>query len=279
MRVVGRDFRDKKNPQLTATQVVWATIHSHTIMDEYMRRNFFEHPSISAVIACHLASHHTRPDSAFVDRLNRVENTIARLTTKMDNLESRLANLEGKQDPKNDSFPFTKNPGRETERGKGSRRQDQGRRVVLKNVSCPCAGTVPPAPIPLVDAPPAPFHYSLCLVGRDGVAQTGVLPIPKNVRPLACVVIAHNWPCWTPVLACFPGLECRVYSHLCSAPFEYCHTLPHGKFLVPPFSLGAMAVCAAVLVGLCPHYGCHGCSGHGFFSTCFSIRALVSSLT
>jgi hypothetical protein len=47
-----------------------------------------------------------------------VENTIARLTTKMDNLESRLANLEGKQDPKNDSFPLKKNRGGKQKGGK-----------------------------------------------------------------------------------------------------------------------------------------------------------------
>jgi predicted SAM-dependent methyltransferase len=42
-------------------------------MDEYSRRNFFEHPSISAVIARHLASHHTRPDSAIEDRVRRLD--------------------------------------------------------------------------------------------------------------------------------------------------------------------------------------------------------------
>lgn len=57
VRVVGRDSRDLKNPALTATQILWATLRSHLVMEEYSRRNFFEHPSISVVIAPHLASH------------------------------------------------------------------------------------------------------------------------------------------------------------------------------------------------------------------------------
>jgi hypothetical protein len=51
--VVGCNSHDIKNPQLTAVQVVWATIRTHTVMEEFSRRNFFENPSISAIIARH----------------------------------------------------------------------------------------------------------------------------------------------------------------------------------------------------------------------------------
>jgi hypothetical protein len=98
VRVVGRDCQDIKNPQATATQIDWATIRSHTVMDEYMRRNFFERPSISAVIARHLASHHIRPDAALGDRVNRLETALNKLMVKVDNIESRLATVEVKND-------------------------------------------------------------------------------------------------------------------------------------------------------------------------------------
>jgi hypothetical protein len=42
-------------------------------MEEYSRRNFFEHPSISAVIAHHLASNHTKPDATPEDRFRKFE--------------------------------------------------------------------------------------------------------------------------------------------------------------------------------------------------------------
>jgi hypothetical protein len=33
-------------------------------MEEYTKRNFYEHPSISAVIARHLAANHIKPDTS-----------------------------------------------------------------------------------------------------------------------------------------------------------------------------------------------------------------------
>jgi len=61
-----------------------------------MRRNFFEHPSISAVIARHLASHHTRPDGALEARVKAIENNVTTLQASMDSIVSRLAVLETK---------------------------------------------------------------------------------------------------------------------------------------------------------------------------------------
>jgi hypothetical protein len=35
VRISGRDSRDLKNPTLTAAQVLWATLRSHLVMEEY----------------------------------------------------------------------------------------------------------------------------------------------------------------------------------------------------------------------------------------------------
>lgn len=105
VRAVGRDSRDLKTPALTATPVVWATLRAHTIMEEYSRRNFFEHPSISAVIAIHLASHHTRPDATLEERFRKLEEKVTKLSSKIDNLDSHLLKVEAK----NDITPLMKN--------------------------------------------------------------------------------------------------------------------------------------------------------------------------
>jgi hypothetical protein len=52
---------------------MWATLWAHMVMEEYSRRNFFEHPSISAVIARHLAANHTKPDATLEDRFRKLE--------------------------------------------------------------------------------------------------------------------------------------------------------------------------------------------------------------
>jgi len=98
VRVVGRDSRDLRNPASTATQVIWATLRSHLVMDEYTRRNFVEHPSISAVIARHLASHHVMPDDALETKLRKLEEKVTKMAIKQDNLESRVARLEAKNE-------------------------------------------------------------------------------------------------------------------------------------------------------------------------------------
>jgi hypothetical protein len=100
VRVVGRDSKDLKNPTLTATQILWATLRSHLVMDEYSRRNFFEHPSISAVIARHLASHHVRPDDALESKLRKLDDRVTAIAKKLDSVESRLAVLESQNEVK-----------------------------------------------------------------------------------------------------------------------------------------------------------------------------------
>jgi hypothetical protein len=98
VRVSGRDSRDLKNPTLTATQVLWATLRSHLVMEEYSQRNFFEHPSISAVVARHLASHHVKPDSTLEGKLQNLEEKVLKLSSKVDSIESRLVMVEAKND-------------------------------------------------------------------------------------------------------------------------------------------------------------------------------------
>jgi hypothetical protein len=87
-----------ENPALTTTQILWATFCSHIVMEEYSRRNFFEHPSISAVITRHLASHHTRPDSTLESKFKKLEKKFNKLSNKVNSLESRLARVESKND-------------------------------------------------------------------------------------------------------------------------------------------------------------------------------------
>jgi hypothetical protein len=155
VRVVGRDCHDIKKPQATATQIVWATIRSHTVMEEYSRRNFFEHPSISAVIARHLASHHTRPDSAVTERINRLENTLTTLARKADNIESRLSTLELKFNAqaealaeviKNEYSPLKKPRGERGSKGGQISRRQQGSREVMLHTTPRTPGEVAQLP-------------------------------------------------------------------------------------------------------------------------------------
>ena len=106
VRIIGRNRRDLKSPENTAMAVIWATLKEHMVMAEYARCKFVEHPSISAVIAWHLAAHHTRPDSTVEEKCHKLEEKITVIARKQDSLESRLA-LEAK----NSSTPPKKGGG------------------------------------------------------------------------------------------------------------------------------------------------------------------------
>jgi hypothetical protein len=96
VRIIARDVRDLEDASSTAALVLWATLRSHKIMEDYSRRNFYEHPSISAVIARHLAANHTKPDNALETRVRKLEETIGAFSRKFDSFESRISRLEQK---------------------------------------------------------------------------------------------------------------------------------------------------------------------------------------
>jgi hypothetical protein len=96
--IIARDVRDLDDAHSTASLILWATIRSHKIMEDYSRRNFYEHPSISAVIARHLAANHTKPDGTVEVRVRKLEEAVQQYSRKFDSLESRIARLEQKND-------------------------------------------------------------------------------------------------------------------------------------------------------------------------------------
>mmetsp|Transcript_6065 Transcript_6065/g.8861 ORF Transcript_6065/g.8861 Transcript_6065/m.8861 type:complete len:174 (+) Transcript_6065:1585-2106(+) len=60
VRVFGRNVKTDDD-QLTAAKLLWATFQAHDVMNDYIKRSIYEHPSVSAVVARHLASNHKKP--------------------------------------------------------------------------------------------------------------------------------------------------------------------------------------------------------------------------
>ena len=82
---------------------MWATLRAHHLMAEYTKRNFYEHPSVSAVIARHLAANHTRPedaDSKLVSRVKALETQLTAMVSKIDKLESNIHENQKNGQPK-----------------------------------------------------------------------------------------------------------------------------------------------------------------------------------
>lgn len=90
-RVVARDVYDQGNPTFTTAKYLWATWRAHSVMDRYLRHRFYEHPSISAVLAHHLADNYVKPDDSQVAKIKALE-------LQMKSLEAIHKNLQSKYD-------------------------------------------------------------------------------------------------------------------------------------------------------------------------------------
>ena len=109
-RVVARDSYDHKDTAFTAAKILWATWKAHCIMERYMKHQFYEHPSVAAVLARHLADNYTKPDDSLGSKITNLEKQYKTLTGQID----RLNNLEHERNggrPKGDT-PTTTPPGK-----------------------------------------------------------------------------------------------------------------------------------------------------------------------
>lgn len=98
VRIIARDVRDLDDLISTSSLILWATLCTHVIMEDYTHRNFYEHPSISAVIARHLAANHIKPDDSIETRMHKLEEKVAEQKRRIDSIESRLSRVEQKNE-------------------------------------------------------------------------------------------------------------------------------------------------------------------------------------
>jgi hypothetical protein len=59
-------------------------------MDKYLRHQFYEHPSISAVLARHLAGNYVKPDDSQCAKIKALETSLKTLQSKYDTLRVEL---------------------------------------------------------------------------------------------------------------------------------------------------------------------------------------------
>jgi hypothetical protein len=105
-RVIARDIYDQKDPDFTAAKYLWATWKAHAIMEKYLRHQFYEHPSISAMLAHHLADNYVKPDDTQGAKIKALESSIKTLQAKYDSLrvehdkeKGAAKNFKGKATP------------------------------------------------------------------------------------------------------------------------------------------------------------------------------------
>jgi len=88
-RVVARDIYDPNNLEFTTAKMLWATWKAHAVMEQYLKHHFYEHPSISAVLARHLADNYMKPEITTSSQISTLENAVKSLTVCLDKITNK----------------------------------------------------------------------------------------------------------------------------------------------------------------------------------------------
>lgn len=103
-RVIARDGYDHNNIDFTTAKMLWATWKAHAVMDKYMKHQFYEHPSVAAVLARHLADNYVKPDDSQGAKITLLEKNLKTLTSQVERLISADKENRGGR-PKQDKQP------------------------------------------------------------------------------------------------------------------------------------------------------------------------------
>jgi hypothetical protein len=89
--IVARDIYDPNDLEFTAAKMLWSTWKAHGVMETYLKHHLYEHPSISPVLALHLADSYVKHDDSASAHIATLEKTIKSLSTRLDKLETNRA--------------------------------------------------------------------------------------------------------------------------------------------------------------------------------------------
>jgi len=110
-RVVARDILDVNDADFSCAKFLWATWKAHDTMALYVRHQFYEHPSIAAVLARHLADNHIKPDAASGSKISNLEKAIKGINARIDSVNSNIETLDSRLDSLKDTWKPYKGDG------------------------------------------------------------------------------------------------------------------------------------------------------------------------
>lgn len=86
-RVIARDILDVQDGDFSCAKFLWATWKAHETMALYVRHQFYEHPSIAAVLARHLADNHVKPDEAVTSKVSTLDKAVKNINARLDSVQ------------------------------------------------------------------------------------------------------------------------------------------------------------------------------------------------
>ena len=97
IRVTAKDGRLEDDPIKTATTYIWGTLRTHTVMQEYIKYNFEDHPAFASVITRFVTNNNYQSNiRSLADKVEKQDKAIIALGKRVDTLYNRMSNVEKK---------------------------------------------------------------------------------------------------------------------------------------------------------------------------------------
>ena len=91
IRITARDAKDSERQLKSATQFIWATLRTHVVMEDYLKKNFEDHPAFASVITRYVTHNNFKSDiNDLSSKLDRVIKDVSILSKKVDTLMNRM---------------------------------------------------------------------------------------------------------------------------------------------------------------------------------------------
>ena len=97
VRVTAKDGRLENGPLGTATTYILGTLRTHSIIQEYLKYNFEDHPAFASVITRFVTNNNYQSNlKGLTDKVEKQEKSLVALGKRVDTLYNRVSILAKK---------------------------------------------------------------------------------------------------------------------------------------------------------------------------------------
>lgn len=92
-KATARDIRDHSNSLHTCSQYIWASIKAYKVMETFLSRNFYDHPSVASVLTTYMVVTMSK-EKISMQRVKDIEKSVEKINCRLDTITTSIETLE-----------------------------------------------------------------------------------------------------------------------------------------------------------------------------------------